>query len=201
MTISIIDYGVCNSYSVKNMINRIGYPCNIINSPSEIKNDSKLILPGIGSFDNGIKNLKKFSWDIYLKNDFKPDKQHLLCFCLGMQLLFNNSEEGNLDGLALISGNVRKLKKGSMKIPNMGWRNLKLIKSHPITNNILLEDKFYFVHSYFCDLDEKHTVLAESNHAEPFPAIIEKQKIIGCQFHPEKSNIYGMKIIENFINL
>ena len=131
MSISIIDYGVCNASSVQNMLNRLGYPCRIVSNPKEIKKDNKLILPGIGSFDNGMKNLNKLYWDRYFKNEFNLDKQYLLGFCLGMQVLLKNSEEGSMDGLNLISGKVRRLQADSnQKTPNMGWRSLQIINSN-----------------------------------------------------------------------
>jgi glutamine amidotransferase len=202
VSISIIDYGVCNASSVQNMLNRLGYPCRIIRNPKEVEKDNKLILPGIGSFDNGMKNLNKLCWDRYFKNEFNLDKQYLLGFCLGMQVLLKNSEEGSMDGLNLISGKVRRLQADSnQKIPNMGWRSLQIINSNFLTNTLTEQDKFYFVHSYYCDIEKKNQIIALSNHVKNFPAIIQKNKIIGCQFHPEKSNIYGMKILESFAQI
>ncbi len=202
MSIYIIDYGVCNASSVQNMLTRIGYPCKIINSPNEITPKSKLILPGIGSFDNGIKNLEKFLWIDYFKNYFDYENQYLLGLCLGMQLLLDESEEGKLKGLGLIPGKVKKLNFDlNNKIPNIGWRNIEILNSNSIINKLEKNDKFYFVHSYFCNVTDDKNIIALSEHTVKFPAIIKKNKIFGCQFHPEKSNIYGMKILENFVNL
>ena len=99
MSIKIIDYGVCNALSVKNMLNRIGFPCSVVKSPKEINIYDKLILPGIGSFDNGMNNLKNLSWTSYFKNEFDYEKKYLLGLCLGMQILLDDSEEGSLGGL------------------------------------------------------------------------------------------------------
>ncbi len=202
MSINIIDYGVCNASSVQNMLTRIGYPCSIVSSPKEITSKNKLILPGIGSFDNGIKNLEKLSWIDYFKNDFDSNNQYLLGLCLGMQLLLDESEEGELKGLGIIPGQVKKLYFDlNNKIPNIGWRNVKILNSNPIVKKLDKDDRFYFVHSYFCNVKDDKNIIASTQHSIKFPAIITKNRIFGCQFHPEKSNIYGMKILENFANL
>ena len=202
MSIKIIDYGVCNALSVKNMLNRIGFPCSVVKSPKEINIYDKLILPGIGSFDNGMNNLKNLSWTSYFKNEFDYEKKYLLGLCLGMQILLDDSEEGSLGGLGLISGKVKKLNfDNNNKIPNIGWRNLTIKNSSLLTNELQLNDQFYFVHSYYCDVYDDTSIVATTSHATSFPAIIKKNNVFGCQFHPEKSNIYGMKILKNFANL
>jgi glutamine amidotransferase len=119
-----------------------------------------------------------------------------------MQLLLDESEEGKLKGLGLIPGKVKKLNFDlNNKIPNIGWRNIEILNSNSIIKKLGKNDKFYFVHSYFCNVTDDKNIVALSEHTVKFPAIIKKNKIFGCQFHPEKSNIYGMKILENFVNL
>jgi glutamine amidotransferase len=197
--IQVIDYGVCNSFSVKNAMTRTGYPCSIIKSPKEIIKNSKLILPGIGSFDNGMKNLEDKSWKSFFQNEYDKQNQYLLGFCLGMQLLLNSSEEGNKNGLGLINGNVLKLNSdNTFKIPNMGWRINKFKINHKIIDSIEESNQFYFVHSYYCNVNYSENIIATSKHLINFPSIICSNKIIGIQFHPEKSNIFGMKILSNF---
>ena len=135
--IQVIDYGVSNSHSVKNALTRTGFPCSIIKSPKEVSKEAKLILPGIGSFDNGIKNLEDRSWKSFFVNDYDKNYQYLLGFCLGMQLLLLSSEEGEQSGLGLIQGNVKKLiSNNNFKTPNMVWRINKIKIENKILKNI-----------------------------------------------------------------
>jgi len=204
--ISIIDYGVSNSQSVSNILNKLGYNSRIIFRPSEIDDESKFILPGIGSYDYGINKLKKSGWFNFIKNKFVDKKYFLLGLCLGMQMLMSSSEEGHQDGLNLIPGKVKKflfnsLNKKKYKIPLVGWKHLKIVKNNKILNNIYKKNKFYFVHSYFCNPVNKQHILATTNYGFSFPSIISKKNIFGFQFHPEKSHKQGMKLLENFANL
>ena len=186
---------------VKNALTRTGFPCSIIKSPKEVSKEAKLILPGIGSFDNGIKNLEDRSWKSFFVNDYDKNYQYLLGFCLGMQLLLL-SEEGEQSGLGLIQGNVKKLiSNNNFKTPNMGWRTNKIKFEHKILKNIKETMQFYFVHSYYCEIKDESKIVATSEHFINFPSIISEDKIIGIQFHPEKSNIIGMNLLKNFAEI
>jgi glutamine amidotransferase len=204
--ISIIDYGVSNSQSVSSILQKLGYNSRIIFRPSEIKNESKFILPGIGSYDYGINKLKKAGWFNFIKKKFLDKKYFLLGLCLGMQMLMSSSEEGYEVGLNLIPGKVKKFffnsnNKKKYKIPLVGWKNVEIVRNNRIFNNINKKDKFYFVHSYFCNPVNKKHILATTNYGFSFPSIIRKNNIFGFQFHPEKSYKQGMQILENFANL
>ena len=203
-TIGIIDYGMSNSFSVLSMINRLGKNAKILNSPNEINNEKKFILPGVGSFDNAISNLKKFGWYDYLRGlDFK-NEHYLFGFCIGMQVLFSKSEEGSQDGLDLFKGEVIKitndLENNQLKVPVMGWKEVKLVRENKLLKDIEDKTLFYFVHSYICVPEDKNVIVGLSKHSHDYPSIVNKDNIFATQFHTEKSHKNGMKLMENYLN-
>ena len=202
--IAIIDYGMSNSYSVLSMINRLGRNAKIVRDTSQITDENKFILPGVGSFDNAILNLKKYGWFDYLKQLDFINKNYLLGFCIGMQVLFEKSEEGQEEGLNLIKGKVTSLTKminKESKIPIMGWRKVKFTSKNSLIDGISSGTKFYFVHSYCCIPTEKDTILGCSENDNNYPCIINYNKIYATQFHTEKSHKNGMKLMKNFLDL
>lgn len=198
--IAIVDVDLGNVASIKNMLDYLGIESFITSQVNDLKKASKIILPGVGSFDSGIKNLKKYSFFEAIKEDVKKNKP-LLGICLGMQLLGQSSEEGIESGLDLLPANVVKFKFNdkTIKIPHMGWNYLKEINStSPIMSGINKSDRFYFVHSYHLIPKDKDIVIAKSNYSVDFCASLEYKNVFGVQFHPEKSHHYGMKILSNF---
>ena len=202
MTISIINYGVSNLGSIQNMLKKIGIKAQIVSNKDEIINAKKLILPGVGSFDNGVTSLQKnnlFEAIITAANNDIP----ILGICLGMQLLGNSSEEGSLQGLGLIPGRTIKFsfRNNDLKIPHMGWNQIDPKKTNILIKNLDEESRFYFVHSYhFKPENEKYT-LATTDYGINFNSIIYNNKIFGTQFHPEKSHKFGLKLLGNFANI
>ena len=208
--IVIIDCGG-NILSLRRAISKFNYNANITNDHEEIKKASHIFLPGVGAFKKAMSILEKNNLINLLRNlDFA--KTNLLGICLGMQLLLENSEEdGFCEGLGLIKGNVKKIKlnendkKRNLKIPNIGWHSLK--KNLPSWKNTILQDlkeeeSCYFVHSYYTKIKDEDGCLAFINYGSiKLPATIKKNKIYGCQFHPEKSGEIGLNIINNFLNL
>lgn len=198
--IAIIDYKCGNILSVKNIIKKAGYRSILTNNPIEIKNSDKIILPGVGSFDYGMKKLKELNLVSVIKNHVKKNKP-LLGICLGMQLLTKSSEEGLEKGLNLIDAEVLKFQvnKG-YPIPHMGWNKIIVMK-----NNILLDknkfNKFYFVHSYYVKCNSEKDILSFTDYNIKFVSAFQKNNIFGVQFHPEKSHKYGLSLIKNFIKL
>lgn len=200
--IVIIDYKIGNVGSILNMLKNIGADAIISSDIGQIKNAEKLILPGVGSFDNGMKNLKAMGFISEFEKKVLKEKTPILGICLGMQLFARKSEEGVLNGLGWIGGEVKKFKlDSSFKIPHMGWNNIDICKKDPLFKDMEDEIKFYFVHSYHFACESQDDILATVNYGYDFPSIIKKENIIGVQFHPEKSHKYGMKLLKNFIEL
>ena len=205
--IGIIDYQAGNISSLKNSITELGFKAELIRNSNNIKNFDKIILPGVGSFEIAIKNLRLNKIDIELKNFLKDKKNKLLGICLGMQLLFESSEESLDDkkkvlGLAFLKGQVKNFSK-SKRLMNIGWNNLYESKKSYLTKNIEKDKKiFYFVHGYYCKSVNKKYILSYSyfNNSK-FLSAIENDNIYGVQFHPEKSLSSGLKLLNNFCNL
>jgi glutamine amidotransferase len=203
--ITIVDYGCGNLGSIQNMIKKIGSKAQITSDAAKIALAEKLILPGVGAFDTGIKNLhERGLWSILNKRVLE-DKVPILGICLGMQLMTKSSEEGVLKGLSWIDAETKKFKFDEVsekrKIPNMGWNYIEIKKNSRLFNNMYEHPKFYFVHSYYVNCHQKEDVIAVANYGQNYDCAFEKDNIFGVQFHPEKSHKYGMKLLENFIAL
>ena len=199
--IGVIDYGLGNLSSVVNALKKLNADIEIFSNPNKTKLYSKLILPGVGSFNAGMKLLIDQNWVTKIKvhaNSGKP----LLGICLGMQLLFTKGEEeGMCDGLDLISGQVKKMiVDKNLKLPHVGWNNLIIKKSHPLLENIDEKIDFYFVHSYSCIPNDQKDINAEFYYGKNFVSCVGKENIFGTQFHPEKSMPSGITLLKNFIN-
>ena len=200
--IGIIDYKMGNIGSIQNMFKRISVK-SVISSKIEILNNcDKLILPGVGSFDQGMKNLKNHNFIRFLNDYVIKDKKPILGICLGMQLFADNSEEGDLSGLGWIKGNVKKfnLRKDGLKVPHMGWNNIEC-KNSKLFLNLPSEKRFYFVHSFFFECKNKENIISTTDYGINFASSINKQNIWGTQFHPEKSHICGMNLLKNYAKL
>jgi glutamine amidotransferase len=192
--IGIIDYGMGNVGSIQNFFEYQGFENEVIDNPNNLFNYKFIILPGIGSFDKGVELLKNSGfWSQLLLIKSHP-KVQLLGICLGMQLLTKGSEEGNSEGLGFIDTVCKKFKpKAGIRIPHMGWNMLKSEDSG-LMHCISEHNRFYFVHSYYVDLIPE-TFLTTS-YGENFSSGIKLDNVMGLQFHPEKSHVNGMKLIE-----
>jgi glutamine amidotransferase len=202
--IGIINYGMGNLFSVKNAINFIGKDVEIIDKPSEIQKFDKLILPGVGAFAKAMDNLTMRGFIEPLTKEVLINKKSLLGLCLGMQLLFESSEEHGLNsGLGWIKGKVRSLKNDvSLIVPHMGWNNLKIKKKSYLLKNIDVNElDYYFVHSFYCKCNNENDIIASAEYEVQMDVIIEHDYIFGCQFHPEKSQKNGLELIKNFCEL
>ncbi len=201
--ITIIDYGLGNLGSLVNIFKKIGVEATVSSDISVIEKSSGIVLPGVGSFDAGMENIKKLGLIPVLKRKVLEEKTPILGICLGMQLFAPKSEEGVLEGLGWIEGEVKKFnfKNNDFKIPHMGWNTIDTERQDPLLNEMPENSGFYFVHSYHFVCKNKDNVLATTNYGYDFPSIIRRENIIGVQFHPEKSHKYGMKLLKNFTEL
>lgn len=200
--IIILDYGSGNIKSVLNICKHLDENSEISNDVNKIKNCSHLILPGVGSFGSSIEKIKKNLPTDEILNEINIKKKSFLGICVGMQAMATKGFEfGEHDGLNLIEGTVEKLKTDKLPLPNIGWRNMKLNNNEGIFSNLNNENYFYFVHSYeFKPENHKH-VIATSNYEHEFVCAIQKENIIGVQFHPEKSQTSGIRLLKNFFDL
>jgi glutamine amidotransferase len=201
--IVIIDYGMGNLGSVANMLKKIGAQAVISSNIQMISRADKLILPGVGAFDSGMKNLDELGIIPVLNHKIIVEKTPLLGVCLGMQLLTRRSEEGQLPGLGWLDAETVRFKfdisNPHLKVPHMGWNSLQLSRSHPIFSDFDSEPRFYFVHSYYVVCADTRNILARTNYGGEFVSIVGKENILGVQFHPEKSHKFGMKLLRNFV--
>lgn len=195
----IIDYGAGNLFSVKNALDFLGVK-NIISSRKEdIKNADRLILPGVGSFPDAMEKL--YEKDLITTIKEESAKKPLLGICLGMQILFEEGTEFiNAKGLGLIEGRVDELKAPGMKIPHMGWNDLKKENDCPLSHGIDENEMVYFVHSYKA-VTSTDNISLYTNYGQLVPGLVFKENVYGCQFHPEKSGEAGLKILNNFKEL
>ncbi len=199
--IAIPNYGLGNVGSLINSLEKIDVNFSLVSNPELLSNFDRIILPGVGTFSKGIAKLEVMGW-IKALNKFNNTKKPILGICLGMQLLFNSSEEFNdkeVKGLGFIDGKVKLLRGNqNCKIPHMGWNNINIINNHQIFSGISPHIDYYFVHSYACEPKNKSDILGTTEHYEKFVSVVNKDNIIALQFHPEKSPPSGLKILKNF---
>lgn len=203
MAIVIIDYGLGNLGSVKNAMDRLGVNVIVSNSVKKIEAAAGLILPGVGSANQGMKNLRKRGLDKIIITQAKRGKA-LLGICLGMQLLFSESEEGDTKCLNLIEGKVNKFN-NKLKVPQIGWNQLRIENSELRIKNLFTNIKnktfFYFNHSFYCNPKNSSLVTGLTDYGINFCSAVKKNNIFGVQFHPEKSGENGLQLFKNFSNL
>ena len=194
--IAIIDYGIGNLFSMRCALQKVGLDAAIVSKPQDLKEYDGMVLPGVGNFRSGAENLRDLRMDIARLVD---DDVPILGICLGMQLLFEESEESPGEGLSLIRGRVLRLP-GNVKTPHMGWNTLRILDDNELLNGISGEDYFYFVHSYYASPAE-NVIVAETEYGIQFASVIAKKNIFGTQFHPEKSGKPGRKVLRNFAGI
>jgi imidazole glycerol-phosphate synthase subunit HisH len=202
--IIIVNYGMGNLFSIRKVIERIGFSCKISNSYSDIKNAIKILLPGVGHFGKAMSNLRQTNLTEELNEAVLVKKIPVLGICLGMQLMASYSEEGDALGLNWFDAQVVKFKienKDLYKVPHMGWNTI----THENSNSDILKkieagDEFYFVHSYHIVTKKATDILTKTPYEYLFVSSIEKDNITGVQFHPEKSHKAGEQLIKNFLS-
>ena len=199
MHLGVVDYGASNIHSVARALQSLGSKVSIVDTPDKFKSIDKLVFPGQGSMGSCIKKLNETEMINPLSDAIKS--KPFLGICLGLQILFDSSEESKEKGLGVINGSITKIKdvnKENLKIPHMGWNNVKIEKKHELFSGI--EDKrfFYFVHSFVASSTE--TIITTTHYGEEFVSSLATENIFATQFHPEKSGEIGLKFLENFIN-
>lgn len=200
--IVIVDYSCGNIDSVNSAVNYHGFKAIITRDLKIINDADKIILPGQGSFKIGVNNLKKYGIFDVLRSKALKDNTPILGICLGMQILATvGFENGQEDGLNLISGSVEKMKETKLKLPHIGWNEVKICKKNPILKDIQDQTDFYFVHSYRFICEDNNDILTTTKYEDTFISSVCKKNIFGVQFHPEKSLVAGLQLIKNFIHI
>ena len=201
--ISIIDYGVCNLGSIRNMLRKLGFQSELVAAAAGLAEARKIILPGIGAFDHGVAALRERGLIEPLRGKALEEKVPLLGICLGMQLLGHGSEEGSSPGLGVIDGKCVKFRvdESGLRVPHMGWNEISSKRSDPILEGLGPGSRFYFTHSYYLKCDSSSDVLASTHYGLDFASAIQRGNVRGVQFHPEKSHRYGMALLRNFASI
>ncbi len=202
--IVIVDYGIGNLGSILNMFKRVGANSIITSNLQQIKDAEKLLLPGVGAFDTAMQRILDMNFLDVLNKKAHEDKIPILGICLGMQLLTEASEEGKLPGLGWIPAKTHAFKSqipDHLKIPHMGWNLVKQSNQSLLTENFESDTSFYFVHSYYVKCLKEENSILKTNYGIEFDSAIQKDNIMGAQFHPEKSHKFGMKLFDNFNKL
>jgi glutamine amidotransferase len=200
--IVVVDYGMGNLHSVLHKLNKLGVDALVSKKPEDIEVAEKLILPGVGSFAAGMKNLNERGLIDVLNREVVDNKKPLLGICLGMQLLTKHSQEGDVDGFGWIDAQTKKFsfKQGdNLRIPHVGWNTLEKTSDDPLLSGVEVGQRFYFTHSYHVSDIADDFVLAKTNYGYDFASVVRKENIYGVQFHPEKSHKKGMIVIKNFL--
>jgi glutamine amidotransferase len=199
--ISVIDYGMGNLGSILNMMKRLGAEAKIVATPDDIMRSDKLILPGVGSFDHGMRNLEERGLRSAMEECVIREGKPILGICLGMQLMTASSEEGELPGLGWVDAVTRKFRfdDKNMKVPHMGWNSVNVRCTDGLFKGIDPEPRFYFVHSYYVECGRQAEVLATTRYGIDFVSSFQRNNVMGVQFHPEKSHRFGMKLLKRFV--
>ncbi|NEN91975.1 MAG: imidazole glycerol phosphate synthase subunit HisH [Okeania sp. SIO3H1] len=201
-TIAVIDYDMGNLHSVCKGLEKTGATPKITDSPIEIEQADAVILPGVGSFDPAVQHLRSRHLETPIKQVIASGKP-FLGICLGLQILFESSEEGQEPGLGILAGKVRRFKsEPGLTIPQMGWNQLQFTQpDHPLWSEIASQPWVYFVHSYYVDPTDSQVTAATVTHGhQTVTAAVGQNNLMAVQFHPEKSSILGLKILSNFVN-
>jgi imidazole glycerol-phosphate synthase subunit HisH len=202
--IAIIDYGMGNAVSVRNMCVRLGLDAVITREPTVIAAAAQLILPGVGHFSRCIESIDALGLRPLLDQCVMLERKPILGVCMGMQVMTGGSEEGPGHGLGWISAGTRRLAVSSdpsgcqAKIPHMGWNYVEPVKAHPVLKGLPADPRFYFVHSYAVDAADEDVLMRTSYACHLFISAIAKNNIVGVQFHLEKSHVFGMRLLESF---
>ena len=202
--VHVVDYGLGNLGSIMNMFRRLGIPARLVSAPQDILHAERILLPGVGAFDQGMKNLRERGLIDVLNEKVLEDKIPTLGICLGMQLMTQGSDEGSLPGLGWVAGRTVEMRRyvqegENIKFPHIGWNYFDPVRDHFVTAELPDDPRFYFVHSYMVKCENEKDVLATTSYGSlSVTAMFSKNNIVGAQFHPEKSHKFGMQLFKNF---
>lgn len=201
LKIAIIDYGMGNIRSVKRKFNELGFEAEAVSNPDDVIKADKLVLPGVGHFANGVKNLKSSGlWEV-INHKVINENTPVLGICLGLQLMTRFSEEGYVEGFGWLDAEVVRFKINDLlkfKVPHIGWNSCDLLKENKFTEGLKKENLYYFVHSYHLKCQNEEEIIGTSSYETNFVSIAGRNHIIGVQFHPEKSHDAANALINNF---
>ena len=203
MNIVIVDYKMGNIHSVARKLKMLGVNYEISNNPDTIKQADKLILPGVGHFGKAMLQLEESNLISVLNDVVLIQKKPILGICLGMQLMANFSEEGNVNGLGCIDGKVKRFQvndKLRFKIPHTSWNQISICKESQMNIGLDNTSEFYFVHAYYFRANNESDILHKTTYEQEFVSAVQKENIVGVQYHPEKSHDLGMQLIKNFVS-
>ncbi|MBI4375240.1 MAG: imidazole glycerol phosphate synthase subunit HisH [Elusimicrobia bacterium] len=200
--ITVVNYGIGNLGSIQNMLKRIGVSSIVTNDLEDISKARKLLLPGVGSFDNAMARIDSRGFRRILDHKALKERIPILGICLGMQIMTRSSDEGKLSGLAWVpASTIRFPAQPGTKVPHMGWNRVIPTRDSPLTKDLPDESRFYFVHSYYVRVDSEEDSILKTDYGIRFDAAIQRGNIFGAQFHPEKSHKFGMRLLMNFARL
>ncbi|GAA3927275.1 imidazole glycerol phosphate synthase subunit HisH [Microbacterium soli] len=201
MSVGVLEYGLGNFGSVMNMLKRLDADPCIVRTPEDVAQSERLLLPGVGAFDRGMLLLETAGLDVAIR-EFAAGGRPVLGICLGMQLLLDSSEEGASAGLGLVPGRCMRFSEGrGLRVPHMGWNRVTAKSQDPLFATVPEDNRFYFVHSYHAvPADPSHT-LATTNYGDDFVSMVRRDNVIGAQFHPEKSHLFGLEMLRSFSTL
>ena len=198
-SIAIIDYGAGNLRSVAKAFEKLGFPPLVTADPAHVLAADAVVLPGVGAAGDTMSSLSSRGM-VAAIGEVIARGQPFFGVCLGLQLLFESSEEGGADCLGLLRGKVRRLP-ATVKVPHMGWNEARLLRPHPVFEGVPSGSFFYFVHSYYADPEDRALVAAETDYGATFCSAVARGNLVATQFHPEKSGALGLKLYENFVRL
>lgn len=201
--IAIIDYKAGNLASVERAVRKLGYPCKVTNKAGDIRAAERVIFPGVGAAGEAMANLKSLGLDDLIREAFSMGKP-ILGICLGTQIIFDYSEENDTTCLELIPGQVKLFPQNlcdgdsRLKIPHMGWNEIRIIQEHPVFSGVPAGSEFYFVHSYYPVLADTECIVGMTRYGFDFTSVVAYKNLIAFQCHPEKSGRVGLKVLDNF---
>lgn len=203
--IAIIDYGLGNVQAFVNVYERLNIPALVAKNIADLKDASKIIMPGVGAFDQAMSKLNNSGLRDSVEQLVLGDKIPILGICVGMQILARSSEEGKMAGLGWIEGEVKKFDNSRLSLklplPHMGWNTIVPDNGNPVLANMSSESRFYFLHSYYFQCRHPKNIIATTGYGTRFSSAVNSENIYGVQFHPEKSHRWGIKLLKKFAEL